>query len=184
MHRFLQPVPPPKPPRKTVPSVVPRCPYWCHTVFLVLSQFSPFCTPGTRGQGHGHGPKPRSINAKKPRVNSGFRGKTLRFEAFCRSGETGIRTLGTRKGTPVFKTGAIGRSAISPGRMLRPKGRIVNEFPDGRTPNAAVRKNQPVQLVAEDHSRPVTKPTHTPRSAHPFFKIPCTTSPKMSVKRN
>ena len=34
------------------------------------------------------------------------------------SGETGIRTLGTLAGTPVFKTGAIGRSAISPGRML------------------------------------------------------------------
>ena len=31
------------------------------------------------------------------------------------SGETGIRTLGTLAGTPVFKTGAIGRSAISPG---------------------------------------------------------------------
>ncbi len=30
------------------------------------------------------------------------------------SGETGIRTLGTLAGTPVFKTGAIGRSAISP----------------------------------------------------------------------
>ena len=96
----------PKNARKTVPSVVPRCPYWCHTVFLVLSQFSPFCTPGTRGQGDGNGAKPRPINAKKPRVNSGFRGKTLHFEAFCRSGETGIRTLGTREGTPVFKTGA------------------------------------------------------------------------------
>jgi hypothetical protein len=71
-----------------VPSVVPRCPDWCHSVFLVLSQFSPFCTPGTRGQGHGHGPKPRPINAKKPRVSSGFRGKTMHFEAFCRSGET------------------------------------------------------------------------------------------------
>ena len=96
----------PKNARKTVPSGVPRCPYWCHSVVLVLSQFSPFCTPGTRGQGHGHGPKPRLINAKKPRVNSGFRGKTLHFEAFCRSGETGIRTLGTLAGTPVFKTGA------------------------------------------------------------------------------
>ena len=29
-------------------------------------------------------------------------------------GEAGIRTLGTREGTPVFKTGAIGRSATSP----------------------------------------------------------------------
>jgi hypothetical protein len=30
------------------------------------------------------------------------------------SGEAGIRTLGTLAGTPVFKTGAIGRSATSP----------------------------------------------------------------------
>ena len=30
------------------------------------------------------------------------------------SGEAGIRTLGTLTGTPVFKTGAIGRSATSP----------------------------------------------------------------------
>ena len=29
-------------------------------------------------------------------------------------GEAGIRTLGTLAGTPVFKTGAIGRSATSP----------------------------------------------------------------------
>jgi hypothetical protein len=62
-----------------VPSVVPRCPYWCHSVFLVLSQFSPFCTPGTRGQGHGHGPKPRPINAKKPRGNLGVSWKNTAF---------------------------------------------------------------------------------------------------------
>jgi len=85
----------PKIARKTVPSVVPRCPDWCGSVFLVWSQFPPFCTPGTRGQGDGHGAKPRPINAKKPRVNSGFRGKTLHFEAFCRSGEREIRTPGT-----------------------------------------------------------------------------------------
>ena len=30
------------------------------------------------------------------------------------SGEAGIRTLGWREPTPVFKTGAIGRSATSP----------------------------------------------------------------------
>ena len=35
-----------------------------------------------------------------------------------RSGETGIRTLGSREGSPVFKTGAIGRSAISPARSV------------------------------------------------------------------
>jgi hypothetical protein len=74
--------------RKTVPSVVPRCPYWCHSVFLVLSQFSPFCTPDSRGQGDRYGPKARAINAKKPQENLEFRGKTLRFEASCRSGET------------------------------------------------------------------------------------------------
>ena len=44
------------------------------------------------------------------------------------SGETGIRTLGTLAGTPVFKTGAIGHSAISPGRMLGPTDDSVNEF--------------------------------------------------------
>lgn len=31
------------------------------------------------------------------------------------SGETGIRTLDTLAGMPVFKTGALNRSAISPG---------------------------------------------------------------------
>ena len=43
------------------------------------------------------------------------------------SGETGIRTLGTLAGTPVFKTGAIGHSAISPGRMLRRSACCVND---------------------------------------------------------
>lgn len=33
------------------------------------------------------------------------------------SGEAGIRTLGTLTGTPVFKTGAIGRSATSPAAL-------------------------------------------------------------------
>ncbi len=144
----------------------------------------PFGTAEATGQGEESGGIIGGRKRKEtPRQPRGFWDKRCVLSDY-QSGETGIRTLGTRKGTPVFKTGAIGRSAISPGRMLRPKGRIVNEFPDGRTPNAAVRKNRPAQLVAEDHSRPVTKPTHTLRSAHPFFKIPCTTSPKMSVKRN
>ena len=58
--------------------------------------------------------------------------KTLKFQAKMqenqgfKSGETGIRTLGTLAGTPVFKTGAIGRSAISPGRMLLRSSRTVN----------------------------------------------------------
>ncbi len=58
--------------------------------------------------------------------------KTLKFQAKMqenqgfKSGETGIRTLGTLAGTPVFKTGAIGRSAISPGRMLLRSPGTVN----------------------------------------------------------
>ena len=36
-----------------------------------------------------------------------------------KSGEAGIRTLGTLTGTPVFKTGAIGRSATSPSGAIR-----------------------------------------------------------------
>ncbi len=36
-----------------------------------------------------------------------------------KSGEAGIRTLGTLTGTPVFKTGAIGRSATSPSGAVR-----------------------------------------------------------------
>ena len=83
MHRFLQPVLPPKRSKNgavsgaEVPGLVPYS-------FPRMSQFSSFCTPGTRGQGDGHGAKPRSRNAKKPRVNSGFLGKTLHYEAFCR----------------------------------------------------------------------------------------------------
>ena len=49
-------------------------------------------------------PKARAINAKKPRENSGFWDKRCDASDY-QSGETGIRTLGTRKGTPVFKTG-------------------------------------------------------------------------------
>ena len=51
MHQFLNPVLPQNRPKKRcrpgakVPVLVPRCPSWCHSVFLVLSQFSPFCTP-------------------------------------------------------------------------------------------------------------------------------------------
>jgi hypothetical protein len=37
-----------------------------------------------------------------------------RYEASQTSGEGGIRTPGTREGTPVFKTGALGHSATSP----------------------------------------------------------------------
>ena len=78
--------------------------------------------------------------------------KTLKFPAKMQenqgfmSGETGIRTLGTLAGTPVFKTGAIGRSAISPGRMLWASGRCVNDDTTGRDTKMAdwfeVEKNQ------------------------------------------
>ena len=60
-----------------------------------------------------------------PRVLGGS-GVHAAFLAAVESGETGIRTLGTREGTPVFKTGAIGRSAISPGRMLGGAAVCVN----------------------------------------------------------
>lgn len=40
-----------------------------------------------------------------------------------KNGESGIRTHDTREGMPVFKTGAINRSAISPG-FKRKKSRI------------------------------------------------------------
>ena len=49
--------------------------------------------------------------------------------ALNKSGEAGIRTLGTLTGTPVFKTGAIGRSATSPsgtGGILGSSTRWVN----------------------------------------------------------
>jgi hypothetical protein len=62
------------------------------------------------------------------------------------SGETGIRTLGTLAGTPVFKTGAIGRSAISPGRMLwRSVGHVNDDTSSSDTKSAdwfEVEKNQ------------------------------------------
>ena len=42
---------------------------------------------------------------------------------FMDGGETGIRTLGGYKPTPVFKTGAFNRSAISPDSSRRVEGR-------------------------------------------------------------
>ena len=117
----------PKNARKTVPCVVPRCPDWCHTVFLILSQFPPLLhswSPGTgrrtRAKTEAHKRKETPSKLGVSEINAAF------FNAY-RSGETGIRTLGTLAGTPVFKTGAIGRSAISPGRMLRSHGLYVND---------------------------------------------------------
>ncbi len=75
------------------------------------------------------GQKPRAYKRKETPGKPGVSEINAAISATIGSGETGIRTLGTREGTPVFKTGAIGRSAISPGRMLRPGVWIVNEFP-------------------------------------------------------
>ena len=40
--------------------------------------------------------------------------KEQEFQAESESGEGGIRTLGTREGTPVFETGTFGHSVTSP----------------------------------------------------------------------
>lgn len=47
------------------------------------------------------------------------------------SGEAGIRTLGPLAETPVFKTGAIGRSATSPERVLWHVWRVSASCPEG-----------------------------------------------------
>ncbi len=45
----------------------------------------------------------------------------------CFSGKTGIRTLGTRKGTTVFETVPIDHSGIFPLRFARAKLRIFSQ---------------------------------------------------------
>ena len=61
-----------------------------------------------------------------------------------RSGETGIRTLGHLAESPVFKTGAIGRSAISPSEhFFLANGRVSFTLPRGLTPHLT-----PVTLLA------------------------------------
>ena len=64
----------PKNAGKKVPSVAPRYRVWCHSVFLVLSQFSPVCTPDSQGQGDRYGPEAGAVNVKKPQENLGFLG--------------------------------------------------------------------------------------------------------------
>jgi len=86
--------------RKTVPSVVPRCRVWCRTVRTDLHRFARNCMTECKSMQ----PKARAINAKKPQENLGFLQNAVFFSIY-ESGETGIRTLGTCKGTPVFKTG-------------------------------------------------------------------------------
>jgi hypothetical protein len=88
MHRFLRPARCRKTPEK-------RCRQWCRGARIGAIQFSSYChsfplfallTAEVKATDTGQ--KPGPINAKKPRENSGFRGKTLHFEASCRSGET------------------------------------------------------------------------------------------------
>ena len=118
MHRFLQPVLPQKRPEK-------RCHQWCRGARIGAIQFSSYChsfplfallEPGDRATDTGN---TEVLKRKEtPRV-LGVSGINAAFSSDYRSGETGIRTLGTLAGTPVFKTGAIGRSAISPWRKSR-----------------------------------------------------------------
>ena len=89
------------------------------TVFPFLHSLSPGTGRRTRAKSEARKRKetPRKLGVSE--INAAF-------SSDYRSGETGIRTLGTLAGTPVFKTGAIGRSAISPGRMLLRSSRTVN----------------------------------------------------------
>ena len=84
--------------------------------------------------------------------------KTLKFQAKMqenqgfKSGETGIRTLGTLAGTPVFKTGAIGRSAISPGRMLLRSPGTVNA-PVFEQTQSLMTGSVPIDFTRTDHEK-------------------------------
>ena len=74
----------------------------------------------------------------------------MTFIAAIESGETGIRTLGTLAGTPVFKTGAIGRSAISPGRMLGRTSHSVNDSAHHRHKRLATGSSVPRTIRRRD----------------------------------
>ena len=102
-----------------------RCRQWCRGAAYGAVQFAWICNT----QGKSVQPKAGAYKRKETPGKPGVSEINAAISATIGSGETGIRTLGTREGTPVFKTGAIGRSAISPGRMLRPGVWIVNEFP-------------------------------------------------------
>jgi hypothetical protein len=77
---------PPKPPRKTVPSVVLRCPDWFHSVFLVLSQFPPFLHSWTPG-GQDDESEGKSEGRKRQAHHGIFEGSTIHtaFSAAVRS---------------------------------------------------------------------------------------------------
>ena len=84
--------------------------------------------PGTGRQARG---KSRGQKRKEtPRI-LGVSEINIEFIAALQT-ERGRFELPVPCGTPVFKTGAIGRSAISPGRMLRGDGVCVNDLCDVR----------------------------------------------------
>ncbi len=95
MHRFLQPVLPQNWPKNgavsgaEVPGLVPFSFPRIVTVFPFLHSWSPGTGRRTRA-------KTEVRKRRETPSKLGVRGKTLHFEAFCRSGETGIRNLGTR----------------------------------------------------------------------------------------
>ena len=96
--------------------------------------------------------KTRGRKRKETPRELGVSGINAAFSSDYRSGETGIRTLGTLAGTPVFKTGAIGRSAISPGRMLLRSSRTVNvpEFEQTQSPTTG---SGQIDVIGTDHKK-------------------------------
>ena len=66
------------------------------------------------------------LENKKPLKVLIFSG--LLFFALLFSGETGIRTLGTREGTTVFETAPIDHSGISPSVVKGCKGRFLHRI--------------------------------------------------------
>ena len=102
----------------------------------------PFGTAEATGLGEESGGIIGAHQRKETPSKLGVSGINAAFSAAVESGETGIRTLGTREGTPVFKTGAIGRSAISPGRMVRRGAGVVNAFPPAECESPAIGINK------------------------------------------
>ncbi len=104
MHQFLNPVLPQNRPKKRcrpgakVPVLVPFSFSRLVTVFPFLHSCSPGTGRRTRAKS---GPPKRKETLRKLRSSW----KNTAFFNACRSGEAGIRTLGTLVGTPVFKTG-------------------------------------------------------------------------------
>jgi len=85
-----------------------RCRQWCRGASLGPGQFDGICIALHRSALWSAKRDRRNLGRKRketPRQPRGFLDKRCVLSDY-RSGETGIRTLGTRKGTPVFKTGA------------------------------------------------------------------------------